>query len=205
MPTEGHLVSIYNEIAGVVGSKSDSKYFKKEIAVQQHLQLLNPTISESGLSVPRLVLSGGLRGGLLYNLNEIEPHISDRFVLGGPTSVRGFKIGGIGPRDGDDAVGGEAYWAAGLSAVAPIPGMLDLPLKAHAFVNAGNLIKWKKGTSYEDTRDAMLMNPRVSYGVGVIFHHPAARIEANFCFPVQFFGGDLEQAGVQFGFGVNFL
>jgi outer membrane protein insertion porin family len=205
LPTQGHLVSVYHELAGVVGSKGDSNYFKKEIAVQQHLQLLNPVIAENGQSVPRLVLSGGLKAGLLYNLNEKEPHISDRFVLGGPTSVRGFKIGGIGPRDGDDAVGGEAYWAAGLSAVTPIPGMLGQPLKAHAFVNAGNLIKWKKGTSYQDTRDAMLLNPRVSYGVGLIFHHPAARVEANFCFPVQFFGGDLEQAGVQFGFGVNFL
>jgi len=204
LPTRGHFLSIHHELAGI-GSKSDTSYFKKEIAAQVHHRLWGPIIAESGRSVAPLVLSGGLRAGLIANLDDKEPHISDRFILGGPTSVRGFKLGGIGPREGDDAVGGEAYWAAGFSAVAAIPGMIDKPIKAHAFVNAGNLIKWNKGTSYEKTREALLLNPRISYGVGLIFHHPAARIEANFCFPVQFSGGDLEQAGFQAGFGINFL
>ncbi|CAO3684621.1 unnamed protein product [Umbelopsis vinacea] len=204
LPTRGYFLSMHHELAGV-GSKSDTSYFKKEIAAQIHHRLWYPVTAESGQAVAPLVLSGGLRAGLIASLDDKKPHISDRFILGGPTSVRGFKLGGIGPRDGDDAVGGEAYWAAGVSAVAAIPGMIDKPIKAHAFVNAGNLIKWNTGTSYEKTQDALLLNPRISYGVGLIFHHPAARVEANFCFPVQFSGGDLEQAGFQAGFGINFL
>ncbi|KAG2176056.1 hypothetical protein INT44_000535 [Umbelopsis vinacea] len=204
LPTRGHFISFHHELAGYA-TKSDTSYFKKEVAVQIHQRLLQPIVAENGKSVPPLVLSGGFRAGLIASLDKKEPHISDRFILGGPTSVRGFKLGGIGPRDGDDAAGGEAYWAAGLSAVAAVPGMTDKPIKAHAFVNAGNLIKWSTGTSYSQTKEALLLNPRISYGVGLIFHHPAARVEANFCFPVQFSGGDLEQAGFQAGFGINFL
>ncbi|KAH8549405.1 surface antigen-domain-containing protein [Umbelopsis sp. PMI_123] len=204
LPTQGHYLALHHELAGV-GTKSDSSYFKKELAAQVHHRLWGPVVAESGQAVAPLVLSGGFRAGLIASLDKKEPHISDRFILGGPTSIRGFKLGGIGPRDGDDAAGGEAYWAAGLSAVAAIPGIIDKPIKAHAFINAGNLIKWSTGTSYNETKEALLLNPRISYGVGLIFHHPAARVEANFCFPVQFSGGDLEQAGFQAGFGINFL
>lgn len=99
LPTRGHFLSIHHELAGI-GSKSDTSYFKKEIAAQVHHRLWGPIIAESGRSVAPLVLSGGLRAGLIANLDDKEPHISDRFILGGPTSVRGFKLGGIGPREG---------------------------------------------------------------------------------------------------------
>jgi outer membrane protein insertion porin family len=99
LPTRGHFLSMHHELAGV-GSKSDTSYFKNEIAAQIHHRLWYPVTAESGQSVAPLVLSGGLRAGLIASLDDKKPHISDRFILGGPTSVRGFKLGGIGPRDG---------------------------------------------------------------------------------------------------------
>ena len=37
--------------------------------------------------------------------------INDRFQLGGPADVRGFRLSGLGPHDGADAVGGDVYAA----------------------------------------------------------------------------------------------
>jgi outer membrane protein insertion porin family len=83
---------------------------------------------------------------------------NDRFKLGGPMNVRSFKFHSLGPRDeGEnlfpgqrqttilklrregDAVGGDAYWAAGISLIGDIPQKSHWPLKPHAYINAGKL------------------------------------------------------------------
>ena len=43
------------------------------------------------------------KAGLLVPLSKsarLGPRINDRFVLGGPNTLRGFRHGSIGPRDG---------------------------------------------------------------------------------------------------------
>ena len=60
--------------------------------------------------------------------------------------MRMFKQGGLGPRDGTDALGGDVFWAAGLSVISDLPGRArEWPVKAHAFVNAGRLDSLRKG------------------------------------------------------------
>lgn len=44
----------------------------------------------------------------------------------------------------DDALGGNVFYAAGVSLTSPIPGATHLPIKAHAFFNAGNIINKPK-------------------------------------------------------------
>ena len=44
--------------------------------------------------------TGTVRGGLLVPLTAESSRVNDRFYLGGPLSVRGFKNGGLGPRCG---------------------------------------------------------------------------------------------------------
>ena len=39
--------------------------------------------------------------------------IADKFFLGGPLNVRGFDTRGLGPSSGNNALGGEMYWATG--------------------------------------------------------------------------------------------
>ncbi|ORZ00916.1 surface antigen-domain-containing protein [Syncephalastrum racemosum] len=200
MPSAGHYIGVFSELAGV-GQKGDSSFTKHEVAGQFHHTLFQGQAEQS-----KVVLSVGAKAGLLATLDNDKPaHLSDKYFLGGPLSVRGFRMGGIGPRDGNDALGGEAFWAAGASLVSSIPGASHLPIKAHAFFNAGNLVNYTKGSSVNDTIQALSNEPRTSAGVGLIFYHHLARIEANFCVPLRFSAGDLPQPGVQFGLGVNFL
>jgi len=80
------------------------------------------------------------RGGLLFPLDASgRTSLPDRFQLGGPTNVRMFKANSMGPRDNGDSLGGELYYALGLSILSSIPKKPHWPLKTHLFVNAGRL------------------------------------------------------------------
>lgn len=83
--------------------------------------------------------SVGARAGWMHTLDGRPACLSDRFMLGGPTDVRMFRLNSLGPREAYDSLGGDAYWAAGASLLAPIPARADWPLKLHAFANAGQL------------------------------------------------------------------
>ena len=71
-------------------------------------------------------------------------YICDRFFLGGPHTVRGFELRGLGPQQDGQALGATGYWAAALHLFAPLPfrpgrgGLGDI-LRTHFFVNAGNI------------------------------------------------------------------
>jgi outer membrane protein insertion porin family len=92
---------------------------------------------------------------------------NDRFKLGGPMNVRSFKFHSLGPRDeGEnlfpgqrqttilklrregDAVGGDAYWAAGISLIGDLPQKPHWPLKLHTYINAGKLAALDRSKSF---------------------------------------------------------
>lgn len=100
LPTKGHFLGIYQELAGL-GGRGDTSFLKHELNASFHQPLVE---CEDG---SKLVFSASVRAGLFSTLLEDEikaqdkaPTVSDRFYLGGPLSVRGFKMGGIGERDG---------------------------------------------------------------------------------------------------------
>jgi len=89
--------------------------------------------------------------------------------------------------------------------IASVPGLTHLPVKAHAFANAGSIVSSTKGVSLGDTIKALSETPRTSAGFGLIFHHSIARIELNYCIPLKYSSTDLPEPKFQFGFGLNFL
>ncbi|KAG1473370.1 hypothetical protein G6F56_000993 [Rhizopus delemar] len=199
LPSNGHYIRIANEFAGALGI-GNTHFFKSEIESQVCHQigggqlLFNKEGELEGIH-PGLVISASARAGFLSGHDST---VSDRFFLGGPLSVRGFKMGGIGPRDYNDALGGQIYWAGGLSAIAPIPKWESTPLRAHAFINAG--ANRQKGTF-----TTLASTPSVSVGLGLIFRYSIARIELNYCIPLAASKGDQIRRGLQFGIGLNFL
>ncbi|KAI9360885.1 surface antigen-domain-containing protein [Pilaira anomala] len=200
LPTQGHFIAIHQELAGL-GGRGDASFLKHELNASFHQPLLNCGESKA-------VFSTSVRAGLFTSILDApdkSPKLSDRFYLGGPLSVRGFKMGGIGAREGNDAVGGEGYWAAGASLIGSIPGLSHLPVKAHAFANAGSIVTNALGVSLGETVNALTESPRTSIGLGLIFHHSIARMELNYCIPLRYSSTDLPEPKFQFGFGLNFL
>lgn len=85
--------------------------------------------------------------------------------------------------------------------ISAIPGLEHVPVKAHAFANAGSIVT----KTTKDSLNELTNNPRTSVGFGLILHHSIARIEANYCIPIKYASSDLLQPKLQFGFGLNFL
>ncbi|CAM0135127.1 unnamed protein product [Umbelopsis sp. WA50703] len=209
LPTKGYHLRLTQELSGV-GSLGDTKFFKNEIEASVAHQygggeILRDEEGNIKAVAPGYVLSLSARGGLLATLNDKEASITDRFMLGGPLSIRGFRTCGIGPRDKKDSLGGDAYWATGISLITPLPKLADKPLRGHVFVNAGTLIPWKTGTNAADTAQALIRSPSVATGFGIIYHHSVARLELNFCIPLTVARGDQFKRGFQLGLGLNFM
>lgn len=210
LPSNGHYLRIAQELSGLFGL-GNAHFFKTELESQFcHQfgggQLLKDKETDEFLGVhPGFVLSTTFRAGWLANLSDDAKAstVSDRFLLGGPLSIRGFRNAGVGPRDYRDALGGNMYWAAGLSAIAPVPKLESKPLRAHAFVNAGTNVP--AGECFKSTAEKLTKSPSVSVGLGLIYRHSIARIELNYCIPLTAARGDQIKRGLQLGIGLNFL
>ena len=223
MPSRGYLLKTVTEIAGLGPLKGDVAFGKFELESQAAVPIPIPGVKgDSGIS-----FTAGLRGGLLYPLTlggqpaPSQSRINDRFQLGGPTDVRGFRLSGLGPREGQDALGGDVYAAGGASLLFPIPRMgKDTPLRFQTFINAGRLLSLKD--TRQDKEQAMSSNdvqssfkqtvdelsnglPSTAAGFGLVYAHPAARFEVNFSLPLVMRKGEEGRKGLSFGVGLSFL
>lgn len=227
LPTSGYLVKTAAEIAGVGPLAGDVAFAKLEAETQSSIPVPIPFIEKDlGIS-----LTTSIRGGVLYPLsfgrspNVTHSRINDRFFLGGPTDVRGFRHCGLGPHDGQDAVGGDVYAAGGASLLIPFPRVgKESPLRLQAFINGGRLLAlkdtrrhkdWQSGESMgadsvrQNVQDtiAELANglPSMSAGFGVIYALPVARFELNFSLPLVIRQFEDARKGLTLGVGISFL
>ncbi|EIM81386.1 uncharacterized protein STEHIDRAFT_171771 [Stereum hirsutum FP-91666 SS1] len=188
----GHYTKLFHELAGIGG---DAHYYKAEAESKI------TTVIAKGMW-----LSCSARAGGLYNLSPTGQSLfSDRFQLGGPLSLRMFRANGMGPRDGVDSLGGDYYWAAGLSLISNLPPKPHWPLKAHFFLNAGQLQGSQPGISLRDTLATCVSKPSISAGVGLIYLFDPIRVELNFGVPLVASKSDGLRKGIQVGMGLEFL
>ncbi|KAH9924208.1 surface antigen-domain-containing protein [Fomitopsis serialis] len=189
--TQGSYVKLSHELAGLGG---DTSFFKTEGATQLARKLL-----------PGVTVSVAGRSGLLWGLDGRPVPFSDRFQLGGPMSVRMFRANGLGPQDGPDSLGGDMYWAAGLSVIGDIPRRPHWPVKLQGFVNLGRLDSMDKSRSLIDNVRESISKPSVGAGVGLVYKLDAVRVEVNFGVPLVASKSDGVRKGIQVGIGLDFL
>ncbi|RAL58786.1 hypothetical protein DID88_009199 [Monilinia fructigena] len=203
LPNQGYFLKTISEIAGWGPLKGDVGFWKSEIESSGAVKV--PGISGASLTA-------GIRAGMLYPLGvgfgtAAKPsRINDRFQLGGPTDVRGFKIGGLGPRDRQDAVGGDIYAASSINLLLPLPRVdISTPLRLQLFANAGRLLALKtldKNTNknvYGTIAELGKEIPSLAVGIGMVYAHPVARFELNFGLPIVVRKGEETRKGLQFG------
>ncbi|KAH9444954.1 hypothetical protein KEM48_012559 [Puccinia striiformis f. sp. tritici PST-130] len=183
-PTKGSLLKIVQEYAGLFGQ---ANYMKSTL--------------ESAISRPLFntatIVSLGFQCGFMHPMGGRESLFNDRFQLGGPTNVRMFHMNSLGPKDRNDYLGGEKYWAGGLSILAPLPGKSDWPLKLHGFINAGSLLN--------DLQTLKSQKPSIGIGLGLVGSIQDVRVEANVGMPLVAQKSDGARRGLQVGLGIGFL
>ena len=229
LPQNGYMLRSGFELAGVGPLGGDVAFSKTDVEIGGAVPVSLPGIQgRTGIS-----LGAGFRMGVLYPLplgwdlgGKAQPsRINDRFQLGGPTDVRGFRLGGLGPHDGQDSVGGDAFAAGSVNLLLPLPYKgPESGLRFQVFANGGRLVALKKdkrsqqepSTSGLDTKSALkgvasalgdlaTGLPSTAAGVGLVYAHPVARFELNFSLPLVLRRGEVGTKGFQVGVGINFL
>jgi outer membrane protein insertion porin family len=115
-----------------------------------------------------------VQGGHISGYGDHDLRIVDHFFMG-PSLVRGFAPGGIGPRDvstadsRSNAIGGTTYFGGSLEAQFPIWGLpRELGLKGAVFADAGTLFDYKGITSFDINKNGALDCPTDPVGIKLV-------------------------------------
>ncbi|KAI9636477.1 putative mitochondrion protein [Dioszegia hungarica] len=204
--TSGRLLKVTNEYAGLPGSSQNAHFFKT--IFQSHLSRALYEGSNIRYSISSMTTS--LLPLFPNSTSASHPHppstyLPDRAFLGGPNSMRGWKVGGVGPQDGPDSLGGDLAWGMGLSVFAPIPKKEHWPLKLHGFMNIGKVVGYDRSAGWLGNAEKVYRNPNVSVGLGLMYRLEPIRVEVNFAMPLVGRKGERLSRGFGIGVGIEFL
>lgn len=140
-PTSGLYAELRTDVAGAGG---DAKWVRGTGDLRYYYPVWE-----------NVTLMARVQGGHIAAYGDGELRIVDNFNLG-PSLVRGFAQGGIGPRDASPgignrtaALGGTSYYGASLELQFPIFGMpREVGLRGAIFADAGSLFGFKGRTEF---------------------------------------------------------
>ncbi|CAG62621.1 uncharacterized protein GVI51_M06809 [Nakaseomyces glabratus] len=191
-PNRGNLFKLNNEVA--LG-----KYWKSQFELSK---------VQSWFKNDFITTTTTLKGGYLGNFHPDKKtlHINDKFMSGGPNDIRSFQSFGVGPKDLQDAIGGDTFLSYGVSIFSklPIKKFEDSHFRLHWFFNGGKLIN-HQNKPVIDTLHDLSRQHSTSVGCGIVLRHPVARFELNFSLPLTVSTEDSLRKGFQFGLGMSFL
>ena len=141
-PTDGIYATLSQDVAGAGGN---SKFVRTTGDARYYHSLF----------LDGVVGIVHLQGGDIFGYGGQPLHIVDNFNLG-PSLVRGFAPGGIGPRDISDpfntdanSLGGTKYVGASTEVQFPIWGMpKEVGLKGAVYADAGTLLGYEGQTNF---------------------------------------------------------
>ena len=139
-------------------------------------------------------------GGAIAGFGDEDIRLTDRFFLGG-SNFRGFKQGGIGPRDRptSDALGGNFYWTATGEMEFPIGLPRELGILGRTFTDWGSLFDIDQSSD----RLADDSSPRASAGIGLSYYSPLGPMQ--FDWAKAFLKEDYDQTELfRFSIGLAF-
>lgn len=201
-PYEGILAAVTNEFTTNLVLKS-AKFTRHEAHLQLNT-LVKPEID--------LICQINLLAGSLIRPRKID--ICDRFFVGGPLNLRGFKLHGVGPSFRSYPLGGLSYLSAGIHLYSILPyttrdSAINQFIRPHVFFNSGtigdlgevcNISRHNFKTELVRFRDSF----RQSCGFGLVMYLMSLRLEINYCFPLVYKDSDLITRGLQWGIGLRF-
>ena len=117
----------------------------------------------------RLVIAGRAMFGTTVGSESLV--VSDRFLLGGATTIRGYAEDSLGPRDAFGLPGGDALLALNSELRFPIRGWIQ----GVGFLDAGNVFRTRGDISFGD------LSP--GYGIGLRLASPYAMLRIDFGIP----------------------
>ena len=152
--------------------------------------------------VDDFVASIGGSAGIIAPYNNSTLLLNNRFFIGGDT-LRGFRVGGIGPRDANttDSLGGKYYYTGTAELSFPLGLPKEIGILGKAFFDVGSLWGSADDPSTVDVLDSQLM--RMSGGFGIQWISPFGPIRVDYAIPIQKEYWDKTE-NFRFSFGTRF-
>jgi len=168
-------------------------------------------------------VSGTLQGGYFYPVTSnvtlsassevgyIQPlfgdylHYPDGFFLGGPDSLRGFDVHGVGPREANarkkyGSIGGKFLWDGTVQASFPLGLPEEYQIRGRVFSDFGVLTGTDPKSNVKINDDGSI---RASAGFGITWVSPFGPLAVDLAYPVIRKSEDKIQY-FSFSFGTNF-
>ena len=187
--TKGLLVR--NTVAFAAPPGTDY-YFRTNLDAVYYQSIFEDVVASVGGSV-----------GLVQGYGGSTLRLNNLFFIGGDT-LRGFAVGGIGPRDSNttDALGGTYIYTATTELSFPLGLPKEIGIFGKAFVDVGSL--WGLGGYAQQSTSVLTSNTmRVSTGVGVQWISPFGPIRIDYAFPLVKDPWDKTE-NIRFSFGTRF-
>ncbi|HYI03950.1 MAG TPA: outer membrane protein assembly factor BamA [Reyranella sp.] len=189
--TKGFLLRNTMAVAGLIGTE---QYYRTTADAVYYQSIFEDVVASIGGSVGGVFPYSGSGGALRLN---------NLFFIGGDT-LRGFAVGGIGPRDSitADALGGTYFYSATTELSFPLGLPKEIGIFGKAFVDIGSL--WGLGGPAQYSNTVLTSNTmRISTGVGIQWVSPFGPIRIDYAIPLQQDPWDKTE-NIRFSFGTRF-
>ena len=184
-PTDGYIVRMVNDVAGLGGT---SRFMRNRVNGTHYTPIADDWVLSLSASV-----------GHIFGIGK-DVSLTDRFFVGGD-DLRGFATAGIGPRDTstEDALGGEWMYTASAEVKFPLGLPDELGISGRVFTDAGSSGKVEPGGAGIKDSGAL----RASIGTGVTRMSPVGPIGIDLALPVLKEDTDVEE-NFRLNFGTRF-
>ncbi|HWP56334.1 MAG TPA: outer membrane protein assembly factor BamA [Candidatus Acidoferrales bacterium] len=172
-PTKGAISSLSLKIAGLGG---DSRFLKADLGGRWYYPLLK---DPNWGGTYTLAVGGALGYGIGYGGTTNLP-LFERYFPGGINSVRGFQDRSLGPREGDDSIGGDKQAILNFEILFPI--LERIGLRGVAFFDMGQAFRESESINFGAFRR--------SVGVGARWMSPFGPLRVELGFPLNAKSGD---------------
>ena len=184
-PTDGYLLGMTNDVAGLGGN---IRYFRNKVKATQYNELFENWVFS-------------VKGEMAHILGiDQDVKIVDRFTLGG-RNLRGFTGAGIGPRDisTNDSLGGEWRYNGSAQLLFPLGLPNELGISGRIFSDFGSL--GEVNPSNSNIKDSGSI--RASVGTGIGWVSPFGPINIDFGWALAKESYDKTEK-MRFNFGTRF-
>ena len=184
-PTEGIIVRVRNDLAGLGGS---IRHLRNKIKAVKYYPIADQWVAS---------VSGS--AGHVIGLGD-DVHVLERFFIGGD-NLRGFATRGVGPRDSltTDALGGEWMYTGSLQLSFPLGLPERFGVGGRVFTDIGSTGQLEPSASFVDDVTSL----RVGAGVGFTWLSPFGPVGMDTAVPLLKEDFDITE-NVRVNFGTRF-
>lgn len=175
-PKGGVLLRFGQDFAGLAG---DTEYIETTALALAETKVMNEEVT----------LRAIFEGGAIHSMGGTTSRVTERYFGNG--KIRGFEPNGIGPRDGEDALGGNLFAVARFEADFPLGLPEEYGISGGAFLDVGSV--WSLDNTNGGAVDDSFI-PRAAVGLSVFWTTPIGPLRFNFSHALKKEDYDKEQS-----------